>query len=198
MPFPAGLLGAHVANRPLGPRARAEILVSQRQTEIGDHRFAAGVDEDVRRLDVSVHHAVEMGVVQGLGDQRHQLSGLLSCDALAADPRRQVAPVHVLRDDVAAAVLRAAEVVDGNNPGMIQFGDCPGLAEIHVDVAGASDAVRMGDLHGHRPVEFLVVREIDLPESALPHRAAQPISPDRISAKGISVPLPCAWFVTIR
>ena len=76
VPLAPGLLGAHVGRRPGEPGSLAEVLVLQRQPEVGHERLARGVEQDVGRLDVAVDQAPGVGVVQGLGDRRHQLGRL--------------------------------------------------------------------------------------------------------------------------
>ena len=76
VPLAAGLLGAHVGGRAGEPGPLAEVLVLERQPEVGHAGLARGVDQDVGGLDVPVDQAPGVGVVQGLGDGRHQLGRL--------------------------------------------------------------------------------------------------------------------------
>ena len=76
VPLAPGLLGAHVGRRPGEPGSLAEVLVPQRQPEVGHVRLAVEVDQDVGRLDVPVDQVPRMGMVQRLGDRRHQLGRL--------------------------------------------------------------------------------------------------------------------------
>ena len=57
MPFAPSLLGTHVRGCPGNPATPAEILVLERQTEVGDERLARAVDQDVGGLDVPVDQA---------------------------------------------------------------------------------------------------------------------------------------------
>ena len=72
MPFATGLLGTHVGRRPGVAWPLAEVLLPQGQAEIGHERLAAGVEQDVARLDVPMDQPLLVGVVQRLGHRRHQ------------------------------------------------------------------------------------------------------------------------------
>ena len=76
VPFAPGLLGTHVGGRAGEPAPLAEVLVPEGQPEVGHARLACCVDQDVGRLDVAVDQPSGVGVVQGLGDRRHQLRRL--------------------------------------------------------------------------------------------------------------------------
>ena len=112
VPLAPGLLGAHVGRRPGQPGPLAVVLVPQRQPEVGDARLARRVEQDVGRLDVAVDQAPRVGVVQRLGDRRHQLGRLPKGQPALPHPLRQVAALDVLGDDVAEAVVGPADVVD--------------------------------------------------------------------------------------
>ena len=62
MPLAAGLFRAHVSGRPGVALSLADFPIPQGQAEIRDERFAAGVEQDVARLDVAGG--------QDLGDER--------------------------------------------------------------------------------------------------------------------------------
>ena len=79
----------------------------------------------------------------------------------------EVTPLDVLGDDVAEAVLGAADVVDWDDARVVEMGQSAGLAQVLLDVVGAGDALGAGDFDGHVPVEILVVGEVDAPEASL-------------------------------
>ena len=70
-----GLLGAHVAQRAeqVAGHGQAGLGVELGQAEVGDPEAAAGVEQQVGRLDVAVDDAERVGVVQGLGRLDAQL-----------------------------------------------------------------------------------------------------------------------------
>ena len=93
VPFTAGLLGAHVVGRPgqLGPLA--VVLILEREPEIGDPGLARRTDQDIRGLDVSMHQAARMCVVQRLCHHGDQLDRLSERRPALFEPCRQVAAV---------------------------------------------------------------------------------------------------------
>src|SRR5262245_37879188 len=67
MPFATGLLRTHVGRRPGVVGAVAAVFFFQRQSEIDDEWFAAGVDQNVPGFDVPVNESFAVSVVQRLG-----------------------------------------------------------------------------------------------------------------------------------
>ena len=103
------LLGTHVVRRAerhagLGHPGPARLARRQRDPEVGDERLAL-VEQDVLRLDVAVHHAVPVGVVErrahlagdseGVGDRELLLPGEPVAQRLALDERHHVEEVAV-------------------------------------------------------------------------------------------------------
>ena len=71
--FASGLLGTHVSRGPCRDAATlSEVLVSKRNTEVGETGFTRSVDQDVGGLDVPVDQPSAMGVVQCVGDRGDQ------------------------------------------------------------------------------------------------------------------------------
>ena len=63
MSLATSLLGTHIKRRSGGGRALAKVLLSKSQTEIGNVRFAGDIQQQVARLDVSMHQALSVGMV---------------------------------------------------------------------------------------------------------------------------------------
>ena len=82
--FAPGLLGTHVGGCPRHPATLAEVLVSERKTEVGDTGFTRSVDQDVGGLDVPVDQPSAVGVMQCVGNRGDQFRRI---------PERQVEPV---------------------------------------------------------------------------------------------------------
>ncbi len=76
MTFAAGLLRTHVSGSPGVPCSLADILLPQCQPEIRDERLAALVEQEIPGLDVPMHQALLVSVVQCLGHGRHQFDRL--------------------------------------------------------------------------------------------------------------------------
>jgi len=115
----AGLLGAHVVRRAEGQTGAGEATVRQvgftcvrteageaEITELGVERLArAGwrrPEQDVRRFDVAVQHAVAPGRVKRLGHLPQQHGGMSGIElALFHQPGLQTRPVDQFHEDVA-------------------------------------------------------------------------------------------------
>ncbi len=125
-----GLLGGHVArradDRPLvrqGPLLAADPLG---QAEVGDVRLAAGIEEDVGRLEVAVQDAVPVGLMHRPRHRGHQAGG---GPAVAGQPRQvavEAAAVDQLHGEEGVALMPTG-LVDGHDVGVIQAGQRPRL-----------------------------------------------------------------------
>ena len=73
------LLGAHVPQgaQHVAGRRQARFALEAGQAEVGDPQVAPAVDDQVRRLDVAVEHALLVGVLEGLGGLEAQPGRLL-------------------------------------------------------------------------------------------------------------------------
>ncbi len=119
---PPRLLGGHVARRPDDGARLRELRVGAhllREAEVGDERSAAGVDEDVRGLEVAVEHAAPVRVVHGSRDEREE------GDARARVPGEPREPIleGSARDELHAEPgppLVLAELVDGHDPRVVE------------------------------------------------------------------------------
>ncbi len=158
MPFAAGLLGAHVDRRARPFPALAEIFFPQGKAEVGEVRPELAIDEDIGRLHVPMHDAVQMGMMQGFGHRRHKLHGLAARQRRILVPRLQVAALDEPGDDIAHAVLRQARIMHGHDGRMFEPGQDPGFFQ--VDFRRVQE-VAMGDLDGDRSLQHAVVATID-------------------------------------
>jgi hypothetical protein len=119
------LFGRHV-RRGTGDAfdARDLRVGDQRDAEVDDAHVGILREHDVRRLDVAMDDATRMGVVQRLGALEHDLDHVVDAQQVvrAAIRRQGARAVHVLGDDVAAAVFFAG-VVDGQDVRVLQHAD---------------------------------------------------------------------------
>ena len=179
VPLPPRLLGAHVSGRPGVAGSLTVVLVLQRQPEVGDARLARGVEQDIRGLDVAVDQAPCVGVMEGLGDGRHQLRRFPQRQPPLAYPRGQVAAFDVLRHDVAESVVGPADVVDRDDVRMVEPRERPRLGQVRVHVLRPGDLLGVGHLDGDRSVERVVAGEVDPPETALAEPPDHAVAADR-------------------
>ena len=131
MPFTPRLFGTHVVGRPdMARTTTTRIVVLERQAEIDEVRLAFGVDQDVARLDVPVDQPLLVGVVERPGQCGHQLGRRRVRQPGPFDPRRQISPINVLENDIAGAFVRAADILYGNDVGVVEPGDRAGFGQI--------------------------------------------------------------------
>src|SRR5258708_32444819 len=86
--------------------------------EVHDLRLAGVVHEDVRRLQVEVHDAEVMNVMEPGGDlQDHVVEGI---PVLAVEELRDPPPGEVLHREVREPVVHQPEVEDSDDAGMLE------------------------------------------------------------------------------
>jgi hypothetical protein len=167
MPFATGLLRTHVGGRPGVARPLAHVLFAQGQPEIRHEGLAAPVEQDVARLDVPMHQTLLVGVVQRLGHRRHQLDRFVDRQPGLLEPRGEVGAVDVLRDDVAGAACGAADIEDRNNLRVIEVGDGAGFGQVGFGGFGAIHQLAMRHVDGDKPLQLVIVGEIDEAEATV-------------------------------
>ena len=142
MTFAPGLLGTHVSRCPRHAATLAEVLVSERKTEVGDTGFTRSVNEDVGGLDIPVDQPSAMGVMQCLGNRGDQLGRIPQRRSSLSHPDRQIAAFDELRDHEAESVFRATHIEDRHDMGMVQFGEDSGFNEKCFHVLRVFDSIQ--------------------------------------------------------
>ena len=94
------------------------------------------------------------------------------------EPRGEVGAVDVLRDDEAGELLGAADIEDGNDVRVVEVGDGAGFGQVGFGVFGAGDQLAMRHLDGDRPLQLVVVGQVDQAEAALAQEPFDPIATD--------------------
>ncbi len=178
--FAAGLFGTHVRGRPGKAATEAEILVGQRQAEIGDEGLALGVQQDVGGLDVAMHESLRVRVMQRLRHRDDEADRFPRRHPPRKHARRQVLAGNEFGNDVTAPVLRPSCVVDRNDAGVIQAGDQAGFGQVGLHVPRLAHAPRLGDLDRHVASQFVVPGQVHAAEAALGQHAQHAIAADLV------------------
>ena len=164
--FSRDLLGRHVIGRPHhharlghgGGRYTGD-------PEVHDVRFALGVDQNVARLDVPVHDAFPVGVIERIGDGRKNAVDFLQSER---PPRSQdvlqALSVDVLHGDEGQSLIHP-HLIDGHNVGM---GQVPGRARLPQKpplgmllLAGMRQLVETNGFDGHGPLDVRILCPVD-------------------------------------
>ena len=180
VPLAVGLLGAHVRRSAGESVALAEVGVLEREAEVGENRRSGRVDEDVGRLYVAMDEAGPMRVMERLGDGRHQSGRFDEAGPRLLKKPDEVGPLDELRDDEAEAVLGPADVEDGDDVRMTERGERARFREKRLGILGPGDATGERHLDRDRPVEIVVVREVDPAEASFAEDLHDAISADAI------------------
>ena len=168
------LLGGEVAGRSEhGPRrSHAGRLVDDaRDPEVDDLEPVGAVEEEVRRLDVSMDDAVAVRGVEGFGRLREPGERLLGVDAAAPGADGQC-PAREMLHDRERPTLVLADVEDRDH---VRLAGEPGggqrlAAEADAEIGVLRQSLRK-ELDGHDAVELAVVGDVDLAHAAAAHEA---------------------------
>ncbi len=125
-----------------------------------------------------------VGVVQSVSDGGDQFGGFPVLESLLLQLRSEVGPLDVLRDDVAGTVLCAADIVDGNDVGMIEIGDRASLGQIRLGIFGLRDQFGVRHLDGDRPIQLLVLGQIDETEAPFAQHLLDAVATDPLGMFG--------------
>ena len=164
-----------------GARAGNLALVEQpSHAKIGEYCPAIPREQDVRRLDVAVHDAEAVGIVQGRGDLIDDAHRLGHRQRLSlAKQICQGRPVDVLHGDKVAAAGSPC-LVHPDDVGMCQGKDGLGLALKAQPRFGVVAKLRWQHLKGHLVALSLVHSEVHLAHAAAPELAHDAIVPDPV------------------
>jgi hypothetical protein len=126
-----------------------------------------------------------VGMVQRLGHRRHQFDRLVDRQPGLLEPRSEIGAVDVLRDDVAGKLVRAADIVNRHDVGVIEVGDGAGFGQIGFGGFGAIHQLAMRHLDGDRTLQLSVVSQVNQAEAAFAKESFHPIAPDLLGLSGI-------------
>ena len=142
------LLRAHVANRArqVAGQRQAPFGLKLSEAEVGDPQLAAGVEQQIPRLDVAMNHAHLVRVLQGLGRLDAQPRGNLIERQPFCSPLRRAQPCERCRLAGTQSVMlrhrqagRPGQAFIGNWP----WNRCRGITlDDHPILGGAAAALR--------------------------------------------------------
>ena len=166
------LLGAEVRDRPDERAGLREAVLGGREREAEVHHAGADVAavlagrHDVLGLDVSVDDPSGMAVVERLGDLGPDIEDVAHAQGAFAQERAQVRARQDGHDEKQSPFI-PAEVVDGDDAGVVHLGDDLGfpleaLLGVLRQVAGRDE------LDGHLAVQDGILRAIDDAHPAAP------------------------------
>ena len=212
---PHALLGAHVQGRSHRETGLRQFVASRRVDRAGDakvrHDGVTRFEEDVLGLDVAVHHALGVGIAQGIRDLAPDLHGILQRQlSLAGEAVAQRLPFDV-RHDVVQEARSLARVVQRQDMWM---GESGGEVDLPEESLGAERRRELrpqdlqrdgaivlhvaGEVHDrHTPVTELALDRVVISEGgtkAVPliclhsdssYRAAQDSQRGELAARGM-------------
>ena len=151
------------------------VAAGQGEPEIEDLHRAAGVEDEVGRLDVAVHESLLVGVLKagcGLADEVRGLAD--GQRPVALDFCVEVDAVDVLHCDVVNGAGRI-EVERANDVRMAEPRRLPGLTFEAGEVGSLFDPLHRQHLDGNLAVERGVLSEIHAAHSPCPEQPQQPV-----------------------
>ena len=125
------------------------------QAEIGQFHTAFLVDEDICRLNVAVDDPFVVGVLEriaNLWDDNQRFGGR---EFGGLFHLAQVHAVHIFHDEIEQAI-GFAKLVDGDDVGVVQLGQCAGFAQEPLGKFRVAAQLRRQDLQGNDPVELFL------------------------------------------
>ena len=168
------LFGGHVAERSDHPsvirsahdRPGAE---ERGQAEIHQPHPSARVDQHVLGLDVPVDDPGVVGMLEGLGDLRHEVEGIALGDRAVGQELPQAGPLDVFHHQ-AKEVTRLADVEHRRDERVPQLRERSRLAQEPVLECVIGLEVGPDDLDGDEPVQERLTALVDDPHPAMPQQ----------------------------
>ena len=91
-----------------------------------------------------------VGVMKRVGNRGDQFGCIATGRSSLSDPGRQVAAFDELRHDETDSVVRAADIENRHDVGMVQPGENPGFDQKRFEIFGIADPFGVGHLDGDR------------------------------------------------
>ena len=153
--IPAYLLGRHVGRRSHGIAGVCQAALGldlAGQAKVGDVWLAAFVQQDVCRFQIAVQDSTLVGVMDGIGNRRHQPGRGGDVGGEIAKLLVQAGAGYQLHAEKALAVL-PADLVDGYDVRVVEPRDGLGLVLKPDQLSLAGEFGRPDDLQGNQPVQ---------------------------------------------
>ncbi len=154
------------SDKPDARRFRAEDL---RDAEVRDLHRARFVEQQVLRLDVAMHDAVLVRVLQRLADRRHDGQRLLRREAARLHRLPQIHAIHELHEQVVKPA-RLPEIVDRDDVRMIERRERLGLVRETFGKLRIGHPLRREQLQRDQAAQRLLPRLIDHAHPAAPEK----------------------------
>jgi hypothetical protein len=146
-------------------------------TEVGQQHAPVGSDQDVAGLDVAVHEPGAMCSIEGGGNTRTDVDREIGAEpALFVEQLSQALAVDELHDDGQASTAATGvldRVVDRDDVGVAQLGDCNGLATEALGDHRIGCQRRLQELDGDLARECQVCRQPDFRHAPLRESSLQ-------------------------
>ena len=105
-------------------------------------------------------HLVPVGVIEGVGDLRHQIGHRMKGGASFGRHLSQRLPLNVVDDDV-RHVAFVGDFVDLDDRGMDKLGGAAGLAQEACVILRPDECTGARHLHGHRAIQLRIPSLVD-------------------------------------
>ena len=138
--------------------------------EVGNLHPALFVEQDILRLDVPVHDALVVRVLQRLADLRHDGQSFLRRHPPAPEQLPQGQAIHELHQQIIAP-LHLAKIIHRDNLRVIEPGQGARLALEPLGELGITLLFRRQELQRHQPIQPRLARLINRAHAAATEKA---------------------------
>ncbi len=139
-----------------------------REAEVGDLRLAVLVHQHVHRLDVAMHHALRVRVVERFADLRRDVQCPRRRKPRAMDHLRQVRAIHILHHDVKMPLGRLPKIMHRDDVRVAELRQRPRFAHEAIgEIRVGADFDRQ-QFDGDLAVQRRLHGEIDRAHAAAP------------------------------
>lgn len=135
--------------------------------EVRDFHASETIHENVLRLDVAMHHAAVVRVLQRIAKRRHDRQRLACGKATGGEKSAQIHPVHEFHEDEITTGGTASVFVERDDAGMVQLGERTRLLRETSGEARIGIEPRTQDFQRDDTIEVALSGAIDRPHAAL-------------------------------